>query len=672
PFVDHVRAWIDEGLCVLLVAAYRSQAQRWSDLLESYPVDVQLVEDPLTPSALSIIRRDARPRAYMVIGRLNGGFVDHQSQLALIGYEELFGRKVHKPRRRSESPFSTDFQDLRPDDLVVHVDHGIGKYRGLMTLSVGGIDFDFMRIDYRGEDKLYVPVAQLNKVQKLTGTEKVPPLAKLGAATWAKTKGKVKAAVREMADDLLRLYAQRAASPGHAFTPPDSFFREFEAAFPFEETPDQERVIAEVLDDMARDQTMDRLVCGDVGFGKTEVAMRAAFKAVLDGKQVAVLCPTTVLAEQHLLSFRDRFHRYPVRIESLSRFKSKPEQKEVLKALAAGQIDVVISTHRLLSKDVVFRDLGLLVVDEEHRFGVAHKERLKQLKHQIDVLTLTATPIPRTLNMSLSGIRDLSIIATPPQDRLAVVTRVEPTNDRTIREAILFELRRGGQVYFVHNRVQDIEKVSDKLAELVPEARLVIAHGQLGEGELEKRMLSFMHGEANVLICTTIIESGIDIPRANTMFIHRADAFGLAQLYQLRGRVGRSKDRAFCYLLVPKPDALTNDARQRIGVMQRFSELGAGFQIATYDLEIRGAGELLGTSQSGQIAAVGFELYSQLLAEAVAELRGEAIDDIPDPEIKVAVEALIPESYVPDTNVRLILYKKLAASRNEEELQYAV
>ncbi len=471
-----------------------------------------------------------------------------------------------------------------------------------------------------------------------------------------------------MAEELLRIYAARQVHEGFAFTPPDDLYREFEASFAFEETPDQLAAIEDVIRDMERARPMDRLVCGDVGYGKTEVAMRGAFKAVMDGKQAAVLVPTTVLAQQHLESFRKRFAAYPVVVEMLSRFRTAREQKAILQRVHNGEVDIIIGTHRLLQNDVTFKDLGLVIVDEEHRFGVSHKEKLKKFRAVVDVLTLTATPIPRTLNMSLAGLRDLSIIDTPPVDRLAIKTFVGRFSDELIREAVLRELRRGGQVFFVHNRVQSIGAMAEYLRRLVPEAKLAVGHGQLQEKELEEVMLGFMHGEFNLFLCTTIIESGLDIPMANTMIVNRADTFGLAQLYQLRGRVGRSSQRAYAYFLIPGEGSISADARERLRVIQELTELGAGFRIAIHDLEIRGAGDFLGARQSGTIAAVGFELYNELLEEAVAALRGEGHAERVEPEINLKVPAFIPEVYVADANQRLVLYKRLAQSSDDEDV----
>ena len=515
-----------------------------------------------------------------------------------------------------------DLAQIAEGDLVVHDEQGVGRYRGLKKLTLRGVAQDFLHLEYVG-GAIYVPVYRIGVVHRFSGgSAETVPLDKLGGATWVEKRRRVSAEARKMAEELLQLYAQRRALPGHAFPPPDVVFREFEETFPFEETPDQDKAIQAVLADMQSDAPMDRLVCGDVGYGKTEVALRAALMAALGGKQVAVLAPTTVLVEQHLATFSERLRDFPVRLASLSRFRGKREQQATVTALAEGKLDIVVGTHRLLSRDVHFKNLGLLIIDEEQRFGVAHKERLKEMRSQVDVLTLTATPIPRTLQMAMTGLREISIIATPPVDRLAIRTFVCSFDPELLREAIHKELARGGQIFFVHNRVEDLAKWASEIGALAPQAKVGMAHGQMTEGKLEQVMIDFVDGRYDILCCTTIIESGLDIPRANTMIVNQAHHFGLAQLYQLRGRIGRSKERAFCYLVIPSEAAVSAEARQRLEVLQRFTELGAGFQVATHDLEIRGAGEMLGDRQSGLLAAVGFETYARLLEEAVAELRG--------------------------------------------------
>ena len=564
--------------------------------------------------------------------------------------------------------FFSQFQDLKAGDYVVHADYGIGIFRGLQRVEVEGQGREFIEIFYRDGDKLLVPVEDLNLVQKFSkvGTE-LPPLDKLGTTTWEKTKARARKAVEAVAKELVELYARRKALKGYPFSPDGEWEREFEKIFVYEETDDQLRSIREVFRDMESDAPMDRLLCGDVGYGKTEVAMRAAFKAVMDGKQVAVLCPTTVLASQHLKTFRERMVLFPVRVEALTRLQTKKEQAAVLGDLGRGFVDIVIGTHRLLSKDVAFKDLGLLVVDEEQRFGVTHKERIKQIKANIDVLTLTATPIPRTLNMSLSGLRDISLIETPPRDRLAVHTVVTPFSAKLVASAVHQELSRGGQVYYIHNRIEDIDRVADLVVKLVPQSRVVSVHGRMTGPALERRMLDFIDRKADVLVSTTIIENGIDIPLVNTLIVDRADAYGLAQLYQLRGRVGRSSRQAFAYFLVPPYLELTPLARERLKALKEFSELGSGFRLAAKDLEIRGAGNLLGHRQHGSMEAVGFDYYMHLLDQAIRELKGERVEEV-NCEINLKVDIRVPEDYLPQTNLRLNLYKRLASVEELDEV----
>jgi transcription-repair coupling factor (superfamily II helicase) len=528
---------------------------------------------------------------------------------------------------------------------------------------------DYLLLEYAGEDRLYIPSDRIGVLQKYIGTDANPPaLDKLGSTRWTRVKQKTKESILAMARELIDIYAHREAMERKPYPPPDAYYQQFEAAFPFEETEDQLRAIEDVLADMQKPKPMDRLVCGDVGFGKTEVAMRAAFLAVMAGRQVAVLVPTTVLAQQHLHTFRQRFQGYPVRIEMLSRFHSAKENAAIIAGLAEGTVDIVIGTHRLLQKDVRFRQLGLLIIDEEHRFGVKHKEAIKQMRKLVDCLTLTATPIPRTLQMALLGIRDLSVIETPPIDRLAVRTYVTRYDEQVIREALLREKARGGQAFFVHNRVESIEIRARRLRQLVPECSFAVAHGQMSERELERVMTDFVERRFDVLVCSAIIESGLDIPTANTIIIDRADHFGLAQLYQLRGRVGRSHERAYAYLLIPGEELITREAQMRLRALQELDDLGGGFRLATTDLEIRGAGNLLGKQQSGQIAAVGFELYQQMLAEAVQELRGESIEVEVEPEMQLGISAYVPAEYVPDENQRLILYRRLSAARTRRDI----
>jgi transcription-repair coupling factor (superfamily II helicase) len=550
------------------------------------------------------------------------------------------------------------------------MDYGVGIYKGLRHLSIGGVSNDYLLLQYLDGDKLYIPVDRLNLVQRYIGGDGRPPkLDKLGSGSWERAKKRVKAAVAEMVKEILDLYAARQVFNGFGFSPLDQSYREFEATFEYEETPDQTKAIEEVMRDMGNPKPMDRLICGDVGYGKTEVAIRAAYRVVMDGKQVAILVPTTVLAQQHHQTFCDRFKTYPLMIEMLSRFRSPREQKEILRRLRDGKVDIVIGTHRLLQKDVIFRDLGLVVIDEEHRFGVADKERLKQMRKLVDVITLTATPIPRTLQMAISGIRDLSLIQTPPENRLSIRSFVVRYDDEVIREAIQRELGRGGQVFFVHHRVQNIHAVANHLKRLIPEASLAIAHGQMKEKELEKVMLQFVKKEYNLLVCTSIIESGLDIPTANTILINHADRFGLADLYQLRGRVGRGSHQAYAYLLVPGDLILSGDAMKRLRAIQELSELGSGFKLAIQDLEIRGAGNLIGSSQSGHIAAVGLELYTQLMEQAIKGLKGEEVIEEITPEIQFHLPAYVPEDYVEDPAERLSLYRRLSLARSDEEVE---
>jgi transcription-repair coupling factor (superfamily II helicase) len=606
------------------------------------------------------------------VGVLSRGFELPDAALSVLADGDVFPEEVHlhsRGRRRGLRSFLSDFRDLKTGDLVVHEEHGIGRFLGLETLQIGGAPREFMVLGYQGGDKLKVPVESFDRIQKYASAEGArPAVDRLGSGSWEKTKTRVKKAMRDMAQELLRLYAERKARPGHAFSGESPWQREFEEAFEYEETPDQAQAIVEVAADMAAAAPMDRLVCGDVGYGKTEVAMRAAMRAVLDGKQVAVLAPTTVLAFQHWKTFRKRFAPFPVTVEMLSRFRRPREIKAVLARTAAGGVDVLIGTHRILSKDVEFRDLGLLVVDEEQRFGVAAKERLKHLKTTVDCLTLSATPIPRTLQMGLSGIRDMSVIETPPRDRLAIQTAIVKFSTDVIAAAIRQELGREGQVFVVHNRVESIYSLASLVQRLVPESRVAVAHGQMPEAELEKVMLAFVGGRADVLVATAIVENGLDIPRANTLVVNRADRYGLAQLYQLRGRVGRSDRRAFAYLLVPPDTVLSEVARKRLAAIREFSDLGAGFRIAALDLELRGAGNLLGGQQSGHIQAVGLDLYVKLLEQAILELRGEPPREAPRAALHLRVEMRIPPAYVPETHQRLSIYKRVSQVRKEEEV----
>ncbi|HEX9185792.1 MAG TPA: transcription-repair coupling factor, partial [Vicinamibacteria bacterium] len=636
---QEIGRWRGEGFAVRLVADDERQADRVRQMLEEHELPAWPGTTLWSPEPLGVL-----------MGAASAGFVLPALGLVVLAEQEIFGaqrRRLRRPRYERGAAIAA-FTDLAPGDLVVHETHGISRYHGLRTLSSDGREADFLLLEYAEGGRLYVPVERLDLISKYMGAPQgAARLDRLGGSSWARVKESVRAALREMAEHLLKLYATRSLTERPAFSGDTPWQQEFEAAFRFEETRDQLRAIEEVKADMGRPRPMDRLVAGDVGYGKTEIALRAAFKAVADGRQVAVLVPTTVLAQQHWNTFTDRFGPFPARIELLSRFRSPREQKAVIEGLARGTVDVVVGTHRLLGKDVVWKNLGLLVVDEEHRFGVAQKEKIKQLKASVDVLTLTATPIPRTLHMAMSGVRDLSLIETPPLDRLPVETVVAPFSRTLIQEAIQRELQRGGQVFFVHNRIQSLLSMTSFVQSLVPEARIAMAHGQMGERELEAVMVKFVDGQIDVLVSTAIIESGLDIPASNTIIINRADRFGLAQLYQLRGRVGRERQQAYAYLLIPADGRLDETAQKRLRVIEEMTELGAGFRLAMRDLEIRGAGNLLGAAQHGHIAAVGFDLYSKLLAEAVRELAGGTAAPTVEPVISFTVEALLPEAYVP-------------------------
>jgi transcription-repair coupling factor (superfamily II helicase) len=602
------------------------------------------------------------------------GVVFPEAHLAVFGARDLFDESetvASRPQRSKSkvSAFLSDFRDLQVGDYVVHVEHGIGQYQGLKEINQGDGNAEFMLLEYAEGARLYVPLTRLDLIQKYRSSEGTKPtLSHLGTQAWAKTKARVRKAMKDMTEELLKLYAERKTAQGHAFPSGNEFVREFEDAFEFNETDDQAQAITDVMHDMESSLPMDRLLCGDVGYGKTEVAMRAAFKAVSDNKQVAVLAPTTVLAFQHYETFKQRFGPFPVTIEMISRFRNPKQQKEILQKAEAGKIDILIGTHRILSKDLKFADLGLLIVDEEQRFGVRHKERIKQMRKQVDVLTMSATPIPRTLHMSLVGLRDMSVIETPPKDRMAIQTIVASWDDKLIQSSIEQELERGGQVYFVHNRVDTIWEIAAKLQELIPKARVLVGHGQMSETELEKVMLQFMHHEADILVATTIIENGLDIPLCNTILINRADRLGLSELYQLRGRVGRSSRRAYAYLLIPKEVELTPIARRRLAALKEFSDLGAGFKIAALDLELRGAGNLLGGEQSGHIEAIGFELYTQMLERAVREMKGEAAPDEAEIQLNLGLNIRIPAEYIPEENQRLRMYKRVAGVETESQL----
>ena len=652
--------WRAEGFSVRLVVADEVQAEHLRQILRDHDVETLVATTLEAPEPLAI-----------VVGELSAGLAIAAVGLVLLTETEIFGarrRTLRRPKYQRGAAL-TAFTDLEIGDLVVHEDHGIGRYVGLRTMSVGDRDADFLELHYTEGGRLYVPVERIDLVSKyLGGDAGEAKLDRLGGASWQRVKESVRAALREMAEELLKLYARRAVADGHAFGPDTPWQREFEASFRFEETRDQLKAIEDVKRDLEHARPMDRLVAGDVGYGKTEVALRAAFKAVGEGQQVAVLVPTTVLAQQHWSTFADRFAPFPAKVELLSRFRSPKEQKAIVEGLRTGAVDVVIGTHRLLSKDVSFKRLGLLIVDEEHRFGVAHKERMKQLREAVDVLALTATPIPRTLYMALSGVRDMSVIETAPLDRLPIETMVRRFSKAVIKEALERELARGGQVFFVHNRVQSLVSMTRFIQELVPDARVIMGHGQMKERELEATMVKFVSGQADILVSTAIVESGLDIPASNTIIINRADRFGLAQLYQLRGRVGRERLQAYCYLLVPADGRVDEQAQRRLRALQELTELGSGFKLALRDLEIRGAGNLLGAEQHGHIAAVGYDLYSKLLAEAVQELKGDRAGVAVEPVINVSVEGFLPEDYVPEVNQRLAFYKRLAGAAGEDEL----
>lgn len=673
-----LRSQISDGFRVVIAAEGVGSAQRMQEVLAQEGLAVPLDElhepgvtgEPATAGGGRAGRaggadgadRAAPPGVRLVVAPLTHGFVLPTIHLAVVTEADLTGRRrVHRaPRPRRTRRGEDHYDALEVGDYVVHYHHGVGRYGGMVTRAIGGAERDYLLLEYRGGDKLYVPTDQVDGIRRYTGGE-TPTLHRLGGSDFQRSKAKVRSAAREIAEELVVLYRKRIATTGHAFALDTPWQHEIEEAFPYEETLDQLRAIEDVKADMERPRPMDRLVCGDVGYGKTEVAVRAAFKAVQDGKQVAVLVPTTLLANQHGETFRERYANYPVRVEVISRFLTPKEQTAVINGIAAGSVDVVIGTHRLLSDDVKFKDLGLLVVDEEQRFGVTHKERIKKLRADVDVLTLSATPIPRTLEMSLTGIRDLSIVNTPPEDRQPVLTYVGEEDDRAVSEAIRRELLREGQVFYVHNRVENIEMVADRVRELAPEARVVAAHGQMDEGQLERVMLDFAERRFDVLVCTTIIESGIDMPTVNTLVVNRPDLLGLAQLYQLRGRVGRSGQRAYAYFLWPRDRALTEEAYERLKTIGEHTDLGSGFKIAMRDLEIRGAGNLLGGSQSGHIAAVGFDLYCQMVTEAVNELKGEQPPEPGEITIDLPVDAHLPRDYVTRDDLRMEAYRRLAA-----------
>jgi transcription-repair coupling factor (superfamily II helicase) len=652
-----ITSWLEKDYEIKIFSSLESRSDR---------ISYFLAENNFDPKRISLH-----------LGKVSEGFRWARLKLVVLTDHEIMGttQKIQRAIQKNEFTQSVSINalsDLNPKDFIVHIDHGIGRYQGLVRLDLDGAPSDFLQIDYAQGDRLYLPIYRINLVQKYMGGSQSVRLDRLGGQSFLKAKEKVKDAVKKLAFSLVDLYAKRQLQKGQIFGPIDQTLEEFEEGFPYEETPDQLKAINSTLADLQSGQVMDRIVCGDVGFGKTEVAIRAAFFAVLGGAQVSVLVPTTVLAQQHTESFQERLKNYPVTIASLSRFKTAQDQRKTLSELKEGRIDILIGTHRLLSHDVQFKNLGLIIVDEEHRFGVEHKEKLKSLKLNTHVLTLTATPIPRTLNMALSGLREISLMSTPPIDRLPIRTYVAKYDESMIKKAIEFELGRGGQVFFLHNRVQSISKIAQTIQDLIPHAKIGVAHGQMKERELEKQMLDFYHKKTNVLVCTTIVESGLDVPSANTIIIHRADTFGLAQLYQLRGRVGRSHQRAYAYLLVSSSGKLSEEGRKRLEVLQRFVELGSGFQIASHDLELRGGGNLLGGEQSGHIATVGFELYMELLNEAIQEIQGKSHHpqlSIREPEIKVPFAAYLDEDYVRDIRQRLSLYRRLSDAKGVEDLE---
>ncbi len=665
-FVSQVREWSRSGDTVVLIS---SGASRLADLLNGAGVSIERggIDSAAVASAAHA------GRVLIDQGNIETGFAIPGLRLHVLGDREMYGQPPRRAKLRAvKEGVPVTLADLRVGDYVVHAVHGIGQYLGLRTETILGATSDYLDLRYAGTDRMLVPVTQMHQVTKYSASEGAAPrLSKMGGADWLRAKGRVSAALAKIADGLVELYAERETAPGHAYPPDTPWQAELEESFPYEETPDQEKAIVETKADMERQRAMDRLVCGDVGYGKTEVAIRAAFKAVADHRQVAVLVPTTLLAAQHFRTFSSRFAAFPMRIEELSRFKSKKEQQHILKDLVDGKVDIVVGTHRLLQKDVLFADLGLIVVDEEQRFGVMHKERLKQMRASVDVLTLSATPIPRTLQMSLLGVRDLSLIQTAPKNRMSIKTVVVPASDAVVQHAMSSEIDRGGQVYYVHNRIETIHGIARALQQLMPKARIAIGHGQMTEAEIEPIMSRFIEGEIDVLVSTTIIENGIDIPNVNTIIVNDADKFGLAQLYQLRGRVGRSNHQAYAYLLYQSHKVLSEEAKSRLEAIREFTHLGSGLQVAMRDLEIRGAGNLLGAAQSGFIGAVGFDTYCQLLAEAIAQRKGQAVElkDKREAVIDVKLDAFIPNEYIPQVSQKIAVYQQLANARRESDVE---
>ena len=661
--------WLEDNqknkISTIIVCTTNSQIKQISKLLGPYGLEPEHITN-------FTLHKKLNPGCFILNGSLGSGFVHQENKIAFITDKEILGPKKRRKKSRTRRDIKSEFitpEELKQGDIVVHLLHGIGSYQGLSTIKVGNIYADFILIIYQNDDKLYVPVDRMELIEKYIGIDGYTPvLDKIGGKTWEKSKAKAKQEVEKLAGDLLNLYAERKIKNGYAFSRSNQLFDDFETSFQYEETFDQQQAIDDVILDMEDEKPMDRLICGDVGYGKTEVAMRASFKAVNDGKQVAIVVPTTILAEQHLTTFQDRFNSYPVNIESLSRFKNRKEQNKIIKNLAAGRVDIIIGTHRLLQKDIFFKSLGLLIIDEEQRFGVKHKEKLKQKRKTIDVLALTATPIPRTLHLSLTGMRDISVISTPPEDRQPIVSYICENDDTIIAEAVRKEISRKGQIFYVHNNIKSIVKTAENIKKLVPEARIGIAHGRLSENILENVMHNFVNREIDVLVCTTIIESGLDIPSANTMIIDKADRFGLSQIYQLRGRIGRSDDQAYAYLFIPDQSKMTRDGKKRLAALMEHRDLGSGFQIAMKDLQIRGAGTALGASQSGHIAAVGYDMFLKLLDHAVKELKGDTFEEVLEPEINISMSAYLPDDYINSIELRLTVYRRLAKIKDLSEI----
>jgi transcription-repair coupling factor (superfamily II helicase) len=670
PLVKQLREWSSEGIRSFIIGHTEERLNQLAQLLQGHDLPTRFQAPPPHPSPSALWGEGKGEGITLIEGNLKEGFVLMDEKIAILTEEEIFGSRPRPPSTRSgRQAFLNTFSQLKADDLVVHLEHGIGAYQGLQHLVVDGIPNDFLLIVYANNDRLYLPVDRLRLLQKHIGAGgKKLRLDRLGGEQWERTKARGARSVQEIAKDLVELYATRQQVRGHAYSPRDPLFQEFEASFPYEETLDQQTAIEDVLTDMGSERPMDRLLCGEVGYGKTEVATRAAFRAASDGKQVALLVPTTILAQQHYRTFIERLQGLPVRVEVLNRFVPNRKQKEILQDLKLGRIDILIGTQRILQEDVIFRDLGALILDEEHRFGVRDKEKIKQLKKSVDVLAMTATPIPRTLQLSLIGARDLSVINTPPTGRKPIETFLIPDNDKMIQEGILKELERKGQIFFVHNRIETLAETANRLKQLIPRLRIGVAHGQMSSQQLEKVIIDFIDQRTDCLVCTSIIGSGIDIPSANTLFIDRADRFGLSDLHQLRGRVGRSAEKAYAYLLVPTPLILTPEAQRRLQAIQEHSDLGSGFKLAMEDLDIRGAGHLLGETQSGHITALGYELYQQMLEKALSELKGEMLEEEIEPEIQLKVPAYIPEAFIPEVGERLSLYKRLSGLLASEEI----